>query len=109
MSMIEVLQNLRTFNKDALRSYILRVAQVESGGFRDKPGKLVDFYHTNYALSGLSCCEHKYCRNEEDEKDVTLAFRIAEGIANDERTFTEAVNPVFGIPFSFCKAPLKSD
>lgn len=109
MSMIEVLQNLRTFNKDALRSYILRVAQVESGGFRDKPGKLVDFYHTNYALSGLGCCEHKYCISEEDEKDVTLAFRIAEGIANDERTFTEAVNPVFGIPFSFCKAPLKSD
>ncbi|KAG5421356.1 RAM1 [Candida metapsilosis] len=109
MSMIEVLQNSRTFYKDALRSYILRVAQVESGGFRDKPGKSVDFYHTNYALSGLGCCEHKYCISEEDEKDVTLAFRIVEEIADDERTFTEAINPVFGIPFSFCKAPLKSD
>eukprot|EP01016_Furgasonia_blochmanni_P046122 TRINITY_DN6597_c0_g1_i2.p2 TRINITY_DN6597_c0_g1~~TRINITY_DN6597_c0_g1_i2.p2 ORF type:complete len:148 (-),score=30.08 TRINITY_DN6597_c0_g1_i2:159-542(-) len=37
------------------RKYILWCGQdFEKGGFFDKPGKSVDYYHTNYALSGLS-------------------------------------------------------
>lgn len=43
------------FDRDALNAYIVQCAQESAtGGFRDKPGKSVDFYHTNYALSGLS-------------------------------------------------------
>jgi protein farnesyltransferase subunit beta len=36
--------------------YILAAAQLPSGrgGCRDKPGKAPDFYHTCYALAGLS-------------------------------------------------------
>lgn len=30
----------------------------EEAGFRDKPGKRRDHYHTCYVLSGLSVCQH---------------------------------------------------
>ncbi|KAI5950052.1 RAM1 [Candida theae] len=106
MPMIDVLQKSHTFNKEALRNYILRIAQVKSGGFRDKPGKSVDFYHTNYALCGLSCCEHDY-RLIDDGENSSLAFRIVENSTN-ETTFTYAVNPVFGIPTSFCNSSLRN-
>lgn len=37
--------------------YVLICGQNEDGGLRDKPGKPADFYHTCYALSGLSICQ----------------------------------------------------
>lgn len=47
------------FNQKALQRYILACAQdVDRGGMRDKPGKSRDFYHSCYALSGLSVAQH---------------------------------------------------
>ncbi|KAI3386876.1 hypothetical protein SNEBB_004520 [Seison nebaliae] len=46
-------EKLQLLNRTALRDYILICAQTISGGFRDKPGKAVDFYHTCYSLNGL--------------------------------------------------------
>lgn len=46
------------FNQLALQRYILHCAQnLEGGGMRDKPGKSRDFYHSCYALSGLSIAQ----------------------------------------------------
>ena len=45
-----------------LQRYILLCAQVfPDGGLRDKPGKGRDYYHTCYALSGLSASQHPDC------------------------------------------------
>ncbi len=41
-------------NQLALQRYLIHCAQGETGGLRDKPGKSRDYYHTCYALSGLS-------------------------------------------------------
>eukprot|EP00124_Ichthyophonus_hoferi_P004880 Ihof_evm1s601 gene=Ihof_evmTU1s601 len=46
------------YSRVALQQYILLVCQNSQGGFFDKPGKSVDFYHTCYALSGLSSAQH---------------------------------------------------
>ncbi|KAL2897424.1 Protein farnesyltransferase subunit beta [Bienertia sinuspersici] len=46
------------FQNFALQQYIILCSQVMDGGFRDKPGKGRDFYHTCYCLSGLSVCQH---------------------------------------------------
>eukprot|EP00741_Cyanophora_paradoxa_P021298 tig00021348_g20558.t1 len=47
------------FDQLALQGYVLACCQPESGGgLRDKPGKSPDFYHTCYALSGLSVAQH---------------------------------------------------
>ncbi|RCK58810.1 Protein farnesyltransferase subunit beta [Candida viswanathii] len=58
--LVEILlgRDQELFSGEALKHYILRIAQEETGGFRDKPGKGVDFYHTNYTLAGLSLVEH---------------------------------------------------
>jgi Prenyltransferase and squalene oxidase repeat len=47
-----------SFNQKALQRYVLHCAQeVEKGGLRDKPGKSRDYYHSCYALSGLSVAQ----------------------------------------------------
>ncbi|XP_031379770.1 protein farnesyltransferase subunit beta [Punica granatum] len=48
------------FNSVALQQYILLCSQLQEGGFRDKPGKARDFYHTCYCLSGLSACQYSW-------------------------------------------------
>ncbi|KAJ1438882.1 terpenoid cyclases/protein prenyltransferase alpha-alpha toroid, partial [Ochromonadaceae sp. CCMP2298] len=47
-----------SFNQQALQRYILHCAQNLEGGLRDKPGKARDFYHSCYALSGLSIAQN---------------------------------------------------
>ncbi|XP_021597508.1 protein farnesyltransferase subunit beta isoform X4 [Manihot esculenta] len=42
------------FHSVALQQYIILCPQEQEGGFRDKPGKARDYYHTRYCLSGLS-------------------------------------------------------
>ena len=42
----------------ALQKYILLCCQQHDGGLRDKPSKFRDFYHTCYALSGLSIAQN---------------------------------------------------
>ncbi|KAL8153886.1 hypothetical protein V2J09_011646 [Rumex salicifolius] len=51
------------FQSMALQRYIILCSQVQEGGFRDKPGKARDFYHTCYCLSGLSACHYSYSKD----------------------------------------------
>lgn len=99
--LVELLNESTTplFNREALEHYILRIAQEDNGGFKDKPGKNVDFYHTNYSLAGLSILEHTYTLNNDSVKP--LAFQLEVKIDKDENTFTNPVHPVFGIPMNF--------
>lgn len=46
------------FDQNALEEYILLCCQHQNGGLVDKPGKSRDFYHSCYALSGLSIAQH---------------------------------------------------
>uniref|UniRef100_A0A0A8YVW2 Pco074498b n=1 Tax=Arundo donax TaxID=35708 RepID=A0A0A8YVW2_ARUDO len=46
------------FRNIDLQQYILLCAQVRGGGFRDKPGRKRDFYHTCYCLGGLSVSQY---------------------------------------------------
>ncbi|CAI7929391.1 unnamed protein product, partial [Closterium sp. NIES-54] len=43
-----------------LLSLRLPCLQVPEGGLRDKPGKARDYYHTCYALSGLTAAQHSH-------------------------------------------------
>lgn len=47
------------FDCGSLQDYILNKCQSKSGMLRDKPGASPDFYHTCYALSGLSLSQHQ--------------------------------------------------
>ncbi|XP_042498436.1 protein farnesyltransferase subunit beta isoform X2 [Macadamia integrifolia] len=50
------------FHSIALQQYILLCSQVQEGGFRDKPGKHRDYYHTCYCLCGLSVCQYSWSK-----------------------------------------------
>ncbi|CAL1358023.1 unnamed protein product [Linum trigynum] len=52
------------FHNMALQQYIVLCSQEQEGGFRDKPGKARDYYHTCYCLSGLSVCQYSRSKNE---------------------------------------------
>ena len=103
---------MKVFDEEKLRQYLLIIAQDESGGFKDKPGKQVDYYHTNYSLSGLSILEHSYKFSQDDE-GRSLAFQIdvereeeeeeEEGGGGGGDNFTNPIHPVFGIPIKFVK------
>lgn len=46
------------FHQAAVQEYILICCQDQLGGFKDKPSKPRDVYHTCYNLSGLSVAQH---------------------------------------------------
>lgn len=46
------------FSPRPLQTYVFLACQHPKGGLRDKPGKSSDFYHTCYALSGLSASQY---------------------------------------------------
>ncbi|XP_009758103.1 protein farnesyltransferase subunit beta isoform X1 [Nicotiana sylvestris] len=52
------------FDSFYLQQYVLLCSQID-GGFRDKPGKGRDHYHTCYCLSGLSIAQYSWT-NEAD-------------------------------------------
>ncbi|KAM0000799.1 putative protein farnesyltransferase [Helianthus debilis subsp. tardiflorus] len=77
------------FQSQALQQYILLCSQVE-GGFRDKPGKNRDHYHTCYCLSGLSVAQ--YCRSK-DADSAPLPGSLLGPYSN----LVEPVNPLYNI------------
>jgi protein farnesyltransferase subunit beta len=88
------------FSRLGLKNYILRCCQSASGGFKDKPGKSVDFYHTNYTLCGLSICEHELKFDDSTQK---LSYSFAPQTVV-ESPFTKPINPVFGLPLDVGEA-----
>ncbi|KAJ0260566.1 PFTB repeat-containing protein [Hirschfeldia incana] len=66
------------FDSLNLQRYVILCSMVPEGGFRDKPGKPRDFYHTCYCLSGLSVAQHARSK----DKDTPLNCDILGGYAN---------------------------
>ncbi|EYB90324.1 hypothetical protein Y032_0221g2552 [Ancylostoma ceylanicum] len=54
------------FDARMLEEYILMSCQDEAGGFRDKPDKTRDLYHTCYVLSGLAIAQTYSALRESD-------------------------------------------
>lgn len=62
------------FDSLALQKYLLLCSQDLEGGFRDKPGKSRDFYHTCYCLSGLSVCQYSLSKDEDTPPSSTAVL-----------------------------------
>ncbi|ETN75539.1 putative protein farnesyltransferase beta subunit [Necator americanus] len=76
------------FDARMLEEYILMSCQDEAGGFRDKPDKTRDLYHTCYVLSGLA---------------VAQAYSILRengSVLGGNQNAVEAINPVFNLTTS---------
>lgn len=104
--MIEMISNTKSiFDRDALRCYILNCCQnVETGGFKDKPGKSVDFYHTNYTICGLSIAEHYFLLSLGEKAEIdTFAYLIENEKINEDDSHTNCINPVFSLPMGMAE------
>ncbi|KAI3748081.1 hypothetical protein L6452_10937 [Arctium lappa] len=77
------------FQSHALQQYILLCSQVE-GGFRDKPGKNRDHYHTCYCLSGLAAVQYSWSR---DADSPPLPHSVLGPYSN----LLEPINPLCNI------------
>ena len=55
-------------------SFLRACTQDPRGGLVDKPGKSRDFYHTCYALSGLSVAQHS--PGEEEEEPILVGGEV---------------------------------
>ena len=67
----------------SLQDYLLMCCQLPTGGFRDKPPKRKDFYHTCYSMAGLSVMQ-----NNADGSCCVVGL-------DQNRLFP--VNPVWGV------------
>lgn len=86
------------FNKASLLTYIANCCQdLQHGGLKDKPDTSPDFYHTNYALCGLSMAEYYY----KNDKGDAFSFLVDERVQGS--SYTIPVSPVFGIPLRHVK------
>ncbi|KAL8694178.1 MAG: hypothetical protein Q9218_001121 [Villophora microphyllina] len=53
-SSLAMIGNLRWIDEEKLSRYILRCQDLELGGIADRPGDVVDVFHTVFGLAGLS-------------------------------------------------------
>ncbi|KAK7893990.1 Rab geranylgeranyltransferase [Exophiala xenobiotica] len=54
LSSLEMLGKLHWIDASALIKFILRCQDPEEGGFSDRPGDMVDVFHTLFGIAGLS-------------------------------------------------------
>lgn len=54
LSCLDLLDRLKWIDADKLKKWILKCQDDETGGFADKPGNMVDVYHTCFGITGLS-------------------------------------------------------
>jgi len=86
------------FNQRTLQEYLLFCCQETTGGFKDKPGKPKDLYHTCYGISGLSVAQNNYKLTlEQNNIPTTLGL---------ESNLLKPVHPVYNISVQKAKAAL---
>ncbi|KAL8559772.1 hypothetical protein ACOMHN_030108 [Nucella lapillus] len=54
LASMAIIRRLHWIDKDKLRAFMLACQDEETGGFADRPGDMVDPFHTLFGLAGLS-------------------------------------------------------
>ncbi|RLU17523.1 hypothetical protein DMN91_009758 [Ooceraea biroi] len=60
LSALTILGRLQWLDKEAITNYILSCQDVETGGFSDRPGDMVDPFHTLFGLAALSLLDEEF-------------------------------------------------
>ncbi|KGO56647.1 Terpenoid cyclases/protein prenyltransferase alpha-alpha toroid [Penicillium expansum] len=53
-SSLAMIDRLHWIDGEKLAAFVLQCQDPDAGGFADRPGNMVDVYHTNFSLAGLS-------------------------------------------------------
>lgn len=59
MSSLAIIDRLHWIDADALAKFILQCQDSQSGGIADRPGDVVDVFHTVFGIAGLSLVGHE--------------------------------------------------
>lgn len=60
LSSLTIIGRLHWIDRMKLINFILACQDKESGGFSDRPGNMVDPFHTLFGITGLSLLSHEY-------------------------------------------------
>jgi len=58
LSSLAIIERTHWIDRDQLVGFILRCQDQEAGGISDRPGNMVDVWHTVFGLSGLSLLKY---------------------------------------------------
>lgn len=58
LSSLALVKRLHWIDRDSLIAFILKCQDPEDGGFADRPGNMVDVWHTVYAIAGLGLLDY---------------------------------------------------
>ena len=59
LSPLAILKRIHWIDGKKLTDFILRCQDMDHGGIADRPGDMVDVFHTHYAIAGLSILGHQ--------------------------------------------------
>jgi protein farnesyltransferase subunit beta len=90
--------------KAGLVKYILSCCQHSDGGLRDKPPVRSDFYHSLYALAGLSATQYHYIYdpklpNVGGDEDTAFKWIVSDRTEGEEGDWVEKIHPIFVLPW----------
>lgn len=94
LSSLAIIGRLHWIDRKKLLRFILACQDKESGGFSDRPGNMVDPFHTLFGIAGLSLLSHEYY------KDLVRSSENNE--QNEEINVDEIANSVLKVNPIFC-------
>ena len=56
---LAIINRLHWIDSASLAQFILRCQDIQTGGIADRPGNVVDVFHTNFGLAGLSLTDYQ--------------------------------------------------
>ncbi|XP_067950840.1 geranylgeranyl transferase type-2 subunit beta-like [Watersipora subatra] len=86
LASLKMIGRLHWIDSDKLRQYILACQDDETGGFADRPGDMVDPFHTLFGIAGLSLLGDTsiaevnpvYCMPEKVIRSLGVKYHIAD-------------------------------
>jgi geranylgeranyl transferase type-2 subunit beta len=100
LASLTIIGRLHWINKHKLMRFILACQDPESGGFSDRPGNLVDPFHTLFGIAGLSLLTHEYSSDSNEDKQENCETQEID-ISSQLEVISESIkpiNPVFCMP-----------
>ena len=83
--------------------------QESYGGLRDKPPMRPDFYHTNYALAGLSATQYHFIYDPninpvKGDDQIAFKWKVEGNGEGDEIDHVAKIHPIFVTPWGDAEA-----
>ncbi|KAI1287304.1 Geranylgeranyl transferase type-2 subunit beta [Halotydeus destructor] len=95
LASLHILGRLHWIDREKLLKFILACQDEESGGFSDRPGNLVDPFHTCFGLTGISLLAHESRQSGQREAGENSSSPSS---FDQLIKSIKAINPVFCMP-----------